>query len=106
MNEERLISGGFVRTTYEGQEGVFLTKRVPLERMPDAFPRLKDDECIEGTSEAVTEVIPPCRVIGPKPMVQLHVPDADYVEGPYLVDSDAGRALIEDALAAREGDSR
>ena len=51
----------------------------------------------------MTEVIPPSSVSGPKPMVHLHVPDADYVEGPYLVDSDEGRALIDDALAARQG---
>lgn len=102
VNEERLISGGFVRTTYEGQEGIFLTKRVSLERMPAAFLRIKGDEFIDGSSESVTEIIPPSRVSGPKPMVHLHVPDADYVEGPYLVESDDGKALIEDALAARQ----
>lgn len=80
--------------THEGQEGEFLTKKARVEQMPYASKHLVDDDFIFGTSEAITEVIP-------GGLVQLHIPDADYVEGPLPVESDEGQALIKDALAAR-----
>lgn len=94
MDKEYLVSGGFVPTTYDGQDGEFLTKRVCVGNMPHAAEHLIDGDLIFGSSEAVTEIIP-------GDLVQFHIPDADYLDGPVPVDSDEGQALIRDALAAR-----
>lgn len=94
MDKEVLIAGGFVPTGYPGQEGEFLTKHTTVESLPYAGANLVNNDMIHGDSEAVTEVIP-------SGMVQLHIPDADYVEGPYEAGSEEAIALLKDALAAR-----
>ena len=94
MEKAEFVAAGFVPTTYEGQEGEFLTKKVRVEQMPYAAKHLIDDDSIFGTFEAITEVIPGGRV-------QLYIPDADYAEGPVPIGSEEGQALINDALAAK-----
>lgn len=97
MDLEELKAQGFVPTAYPGQGGDFLTKRMPVAAMPEAS-RLIDDEFITENSEAITEIIFPNAGLAATLMVQLHVPDADYVERPVPLDSEAGRNLIADAI--------
>lgn len=93
MNRSELIANGFKPTTYEGQVGEFLTKRCRVEDMPYSHAHVEDGDIILGAMEAITEVTPDGRV-------QMMIAAADYVEGPVPVDSDEGRALINDAVAA------
>jgi hypothetical protein len=93
IDRETLVAGGFVPTRYEGQEGEFLVKRVPIERMPEAGKRLVDEDLIMSGMDAVTEICPDGNV-------QLYIPDADVLDDRQPAESDAGRAMIADAIAA------
>ncbi len=94
MDREILLAGGFVLRTYPGQVGEFLTKRTKVRDLPRACKHLVDGDFIEDDFEVDTEVIP-------GNMVQLYIPDADYLEGPFPIGSEEGMALLQDALAAR-----
>ena len=93
MDRETLLAGGFVPTTYEGQAGEFLVKSVPISSMPYAGEHLVDNDMVYPEFTGITEVIP----VG---MVQMYIPEADYLEGPVPLESDEGQALLRDALAA------
>ncbi|MBN9424738.1 MAG: hypothetical protein BGO63_10455 [Candidatus Accumulibacter sp. 66-26] len=93
MDIEKLKAAGFVETTYPDQEGVFLTKRTRVDALPRAGANFVDNDFICGDSEAITEMFPDGGV-------QLHIPDGDYVEGPYAASSVEAAALLNDAIAA------
>lgn len=94
MDRIQLIAAGFKPATHEGQVGEFLAKRCRVEDMPYAHAHVEDGDMVLGTMQAITEITP-------EGHVQMLIADADYVEGPIPVDSDEGRALIADAMAAK-----
>jgi hypothetical protein len=90
MQRDILIESGFAPKTYDGQEGEFLTKKIRVGDMSSAFTDLIDHEYIFDTSEAIVEVTPCGKV-------QVLILDADYLEGPYPMDSDNGKTLLKTA---------
>jgi hypothetical protein len=99
IDREAMIAGGFVPTTYARQEGEFLVKRVPIECMPEAGARLVDEDLIQSGMDAITEICP-------DGTVQLYIPDCDVLDDRQPVNSDAGRTMIADAIAAATGASQ
>lgn len=93
LDRASLIAGGFQPTRYANQEGEFLVKRVPIERMPKAGARLVDEDLVQSGMDAITEICP-------DGTVQLYIPDCDVLDDRQPVESDAGRAMIADAIAA------
>ena len=94
FTREALIAAGFTPTTYNGQDGEYLVKTVPIERLPAAGARLVDEDFNLSGMDADTEVVP-------DGTVQLYIPDADHLDDRQPVDSEAGRAMLADAMAAR-----
>lgn len=93
MDRQDLIAAGFTPKHYEGQAGEFLTKCVKVEKMPYAGEHLVDHDLIHDGMVAVTEVAPDGRV-------QLYIAEADYLEGPFQIDTEEAQALLRDAVAA------
>ena len=87
-----LLRSGFKNTTYREQAGVFVTKAANIDDMKYAGDKMIDGDLIQQGMTAITELCP-------DGMVQLHIPDADYVEN-YHVNSDEGIALLNDAIPA------
>jgi hypothetical protein len=94
--EERtaiLLANGFDRTTYSDKEGDLIVKHVIIDNMPYAKEHMIDNEYICSGMTAILEICPDGQV-------QLHIPDAEYLEN-YPVDTEEGVALINDVLPAR-----
>jgi len=91
MDKAALIQAGFVSTTYENQDGEFLRLQGCVEEFPYVREHIVDGDWVEEGMEAFFEV-------RPDSMIQLFIPDADYVES-YEFDSAEGQALLKDALA-------
>lgn len=98
MDIQQLKAAGFVETTYPGQEGVFLTKRMPVAHMPYASEHIADGEWVSTTDTAVIEVVPD--PLYPGGGVQMAVENTDYMEEPVALDSEEGLALLRDAGVA------
>lgn len=98
MDIEKLKAAGFVETTYPGQEGIFLTKRMPIRDMPYASEHIVDNEIVGETDTAVIEVVPD--PLFPGGGVQMVVDQCDYVEETVSVTSAEGLALLRDAGVA------
>lgn len=92
---EALVAAGFVETHYEGQEGVFYTKRLRAADMPFARDFIIDNDSVFPEDEVVLEVTP-------DRCVQLVVPAGDYIEPAVSVDSERGLDMLCGVL----GDSR
>ncbi len=95
MDLEKLKVAGFVETTYPGQQGVFLTKRMPIQDMPYAREHIVDNELVGETDTAVIEFVPD--PLFPGGGVQMTVDQCDYIEDAVPVNSDEGLALLRDA---------
>lgn len=98
MDIEMLKASGFVETTYPGQEGVFLVKRMPVSEMPYAHEHIVDDELVSDTDTGVIEVFGwdgPAGFAGAR--VQWSIEDTDYYEEPVQCFSEEGRGLLRDA---------
>jgi hypothetical protein len=94
--EERnaiLFAHGFERKTYSDKEGELFVKHVIIDNMSYAKEHMIDGEYIRSGMTAILEICPDGQV-------QLHIPDAEYLEN-YPVDTAEGVALINDALPAR-----
>lgn len=91
MTEQELIAHGFVPTKYEGQEGIFLVKKGKVRDFPYSAEHLVDEDYIFGDSEAILDVTPDGQI-------QFYIPDSDYLEGPYPLDSELGRGLLNEGL--------
>ncbi len=92
---EKMKAAGFVETTYPGQEGVFLTKRMLIQEMPYAREHIADGELICDTDKAVIEFVPD--PLFPGGGVQMSVVECDYIEEAESINSEFGRALLRDA---------
>ncbi|GIL13732.1 MAG: hypothetical protein BroJett038_24520 [Chloroflexota bacterium] len=95
MDIEKLKAAGFVETTYPGQHGVFLTKRMPIQDMPYAREHIVDNEIVCETDTAVVEFVPD--PLFPGGGVQMTVAQCDYIEEAVAVSSEEGQALLRDA---------
>ena len=95
MEITKLKAAGFVEATYPGQEGVFLTKRMPISEMPYARKHVVDDEYVCDTDIAVIEYVPVN--LFPGGGVQMVVENTDYAEEAISAISDEGLALLRDA---------
>lgn len=93
METELLLAKGFKIKTYEGQEGEFVSFTCKAESMPYVSEYLVDDDFIFGDMDVFVEVTP-------AKTVHLYIPDADYMEGPFPVDSEDAQRLLREALAA------
>jgi hypothetical protein len=90
INKDDLLAAGFAEKTYENQVGIFIAKSLKAWDMPYMKEHVIDGEYIFEDSDVVVEVTP-------RNEVQLFVAHADYLEGPYPVDSEDGHALLKDA---------
>ena len=95
MDIEKLKAAGFMETTYPEQDGVFLTKRMPIKDMPYARVHIVDGELVSETDTAIIEVVPVTLFHGGG--VQMVVDQCDYVEETVSLASDEGLALLRDA---------
>lgn len=95
MDIEKLKAAGFVETTYPGQDGVFLTKRMPISDMPYAREHIIDGDWVGETDIAVIEYVPANHFPGGG--VQMSVDKTDYMEEAVLVTTEEGLALLRDA---------
>lgn len=93
MRIDELEAAGFARKVYEGQEGTFLVKEVGVEHLSASGADLIDGDVIVEGMRAITEVCPDGHV-------QLYIPDADYLVGPYPFNSKGAQALLRDAAKA------
>lgn len=98
MDLKKLEQAGFVPTTYPGQPGVFLTKRMPIDDMPYAREHIVDGELVGDSDIAVIEYVPDPLFKGGG--VQMTVEKTDYIEEAVAVDSEEGVALLRDAGVA------
>ena len=80
---------GFHETEYEDQEGIFLTRIDYVKDLPDAQDYINDYDIFED-SEAITEIIP-----GEPLRIQFLLPVNCHLEGPYELDSDEGKVILE-----------
>lgn len=90
-----LRESGFVETTYPGQEGVFLTKRLPISTMPYAREHIVDGVTVGDSDMAVVEYLPD--PLYPGGGVQMTVDKTDYYEEAILAQSPEGLGLLRDA---------
>lgn len=95
MDIEKLKAAGFIETTYPGQEGVFLTKRLSIAEMPEASATLVDWEIIGDTDIAVVEYVPD--PLFPGGGVQMTIEHTDYIQDAIPADGEEGLALLRDA---------
>ena len=90
ITREILLASGFEPTRYEGQEGEFLLKKLRVGDMPYAREHIVDGDNIYDTMMAYVEVIP-------GDQVQFFIEEAEYLDGPVPVSSEAGMSLLVDA---------
>ena len=95
MDIEKLKAAGFVETTYPGQDGVFLTKRMPVQDMPYVSEHIVDNELVCERDIAVVEFVPD--PLFPGGGVQMTVEQWDYIEDAVSASSDEGLGLLRDA---------
>lgn len=92
MQREELIELGFTPTHYQGQEGEFLVLKTKIEMIESVRTMLAGDDYFEDGTEVIIDVCPGGQI-------QLYVSDADFHDN-YPIDSDGGRALLAEAVAA------
>ena len=97
MNIENLKAAGFVETTYEGQEGVFWTKRMSLKDMPYYKEHMVDNDLYFESDIAIIECAETKKF--PKGGVQMVLEEIDYIEEMVAVDSEEGISLLKQAGA-------
>ncbi|AHY45250.1 hypothetical protein [Stutzerimonas decontaminans] len=90
IGNDQLAAAGFVETTYDGQEGIFYTKRQQAWDMPYVREHIIDNEEVLPETEVIVEVTPDQHV-------QMYIRDADYAEGPFALESDEALGLLKDA---------
>lgn len=88
-----LIAHGFAPTRFPEQDGEFLLANITLGAMPDASGRLIDDFVFYDDTPVIVEILPDATI-------RLFVPDADYIEDPDPLESEAGLLLLADTVAA------
>lgn len=98
MDIEKLKAAGFVETTYPGQLGVFLTKRMPIREMPYTREHVVDNEIACETDTAVVEFVPD--PLFPGGGVQMTIDLCDYFGEAVSVKSEEGLSLLRDAGVA------
>ena len=89
MDKAMLLQIGFAERTYEGQEGVFLTKEATVWDFRYAREHIVDNDSIRDEDRAVMEITPAGNI-------QFQIPSADYIEGPYPLESEEGKGLLND----------
>lgn len=87
---ERAKAYGFEPTTYPGQPGEFLTKRLQAGQMPYIAEHVVDGEYVGEFDVCVVEITP-------IDTVQLTIEKTDYMEEGVPLGSDEGRFLLADA---------
>ncbi|MDA8093304.1 MAG: hypothetical protein M0T84_05215 [Betaproteobacteria bacterium] len=96
MNAQKLKEAGFVETTYAGQEGVFLTKRMSIGSMRYGSEHIVDNDTVLAEDMAVIEVVPANKQF-PKGGVRMVVENTDYYEETVPLDTEEGIGLLRDA---------
>lgn len=99
MNDAALVQLGFQRefSILLNQEAWVLHKRV--EDLPYLHEHVEDGDEVLGTMDAeVVLTVARLPVCGYE--IHVLVSDADYHEGPYLLDSAEGQQVFQDAQAA------
>lgn len=95
VNIEKLQAAGFVETTYEGQSGVFYTKRMPLSEMPYYRENVVDNDLYLETDVAIIECCTTDKF--PDGGVQMTIDGLDYLEDMVGIDSEEGTSLLRQA---------
>lgn len=100
MEKQKLIETGFTPKIYDGQEGEFLSKKMKLKQLPDeARARILSDldlSLFDGDDLGDLDFIAD---ITPGNQIQLVlVSDDEYWEGPYSLDSEEGKQLLQEVL--------
>jgi hypothetical protein len=92
---EKLKSAGFAETTYEGQDGVFLTKKMSVMDMPYYREHVVDNQILYEDDIAVIEVGITARF--PNGGIQMVAEGTDYIEEMTDVNSEDGISLLREA---------
>lgn len=87
-----LLDKGFAPKLYSDQDGIFLSKTLPVSHMPYMMEKVVDEEFIFSGSDAVMEICPDKTVL-------LYISDSDYDEKQNGYLHDEGWALLADAFA-------
>lgn len=87
-----LKTQGFIERRYPDKDGVFLVKAGQVQDFPYAREHIALSHDSVGLYDcAEMEVCPAATVM-------FRVPSADYVEGPFALNTDEGQSLLKDAL--------
>ena len=87
-----LKTQGFIERRYPGKDGVFLVKAGQVQDFPYAREHIAlSHDSVGLYDSAEMEVCPAGTVV-------FRVPSAEYVEGPFALDTEEGLTLLKDGL--------
>ena len=92
MNIEKLKAHGFVETTYEGQEGIFMSKKIALKNLPFADFLLDNFDWHQPDDVVVMECF--------DAFIQGSIECTEYTFEPMSIYSKDGENMLEQSLEA------